>query len=429
METKQPIGKTLLLHGGILLGAIVLGFVLMLAAYALPTGRMRANVTKSLDMLEKEGDYPVWAENIYMAKLDQFTDAIMIKTAVMESDMGLVERALLNPFLNVEEDSGIPQTSNIRAELEGNYSQDEVMNYSRYWHGYLAILKPLLLIFNISEIRVMSMILQALLLLWALWLIKERLNGYYTLAFFAAVLLLSPISVALCMQYKNTYYIALISTITLLLLDKRGIGNRWSPVFMAGGIAVAFFDLLSAPLITLTIPLAVFMALRAKRGKLGWKETLLPCVSWGIGYGVMWFGEWVLATLLTKENVIKDGIERTLMRSAGDVEGAKVSFISVVKANLAAFNSPVFFLAILAGGIALAVFLVRSRGKLQWQKSLLWFFFAMALPFLWYFVVKNHSYIHTLFSYRLLAGGLLAGLCFIGALADHHGLSEARRAQ
>ena len=117
------------------------------------------------------------------------------------------------------------------------------------------------------------------------------------------------------------------------------------------------------------------------------------------------------------------------MRSAGDVEGAKVSFISVVKANLAAFNSPVFFLAILAGGIALAVFLVRSRGKLQWQKSLLWFFFAMALPFLWYFVVKNHSYIHTLFSYRLLAGGLLAGLCFIGALADHHGLSEARRAQ
>lgn len=45
------------------------------------------------------------------------------------------------------------------------------MTYPRYWHGYLVVLKPLLLFFNVSEIRLLNLLVQTALFFWMLWLI------------------------------------------------------------------------------------------------------------------------------------------------------------------------------------------------------------------------------------------------------------------
>ena len=128
MKTK-PVskGKSLLIHGGILIGAVILGFLLMMAAYLLPTGRMKANVLASVDMLEAEGDYPSWGGKNAITKSDQFTDAAMIKAAITEpAGMSLTEKAMLNPLLAHPKGGIFSQVDLVRAAAEGDYSQGEI---------------------------------------------------------------------------------------------------------------------------------------------------------------------------------------------------------------------------------------------------------------------------------------------------------------
>ena len=144
MKKLKFYNRTLFIYGGTILGAILLGLILMVVVYTLPTAKMKENVRKSLEMLEKEGDYPVWGENA-ITQLDQFTDAAMIKMAIMEPDMSLIERAMLNPYLIYKKDSTLGQTDLIRAAINEDYEQGRIAKNLRYWNGFLIILKPLML--------------------------------------------------------------------------------------------------------------------------------------------------------------------------------------------------------------------------------------------------------------------------------------------
>ena len=45
------------------------------------------------------------------------------------------------------------------SELVNHNSEQKVYEYARYWHGYLIFLRPLLLMFNITQLRVILTIL------------------------------------------------------------------------------------------------------------------------------------------------------------------------------------------------------------------------------------------------------------------------------
>lgn len=52
------------------------------------------------------------------------------------------------------------------------------MNYSRYWHGYLLYLKPLLLFFNVYDIKILMMFIQLLLIVWVEILLAKRSEAF-----------------------------------------------------------------------------------------------------------------------------------------------------------------------------------------------------------------------------------------------------------
>ena len=414
MKTGNGWKRAFLRGAGLLAGSILLGFVLLLLVYALPTARMKDHVRESAAMLTREGDYPEWAEGLSIAQGDQFTDSIMLREAITDTDMGLVQRALRNPFTFPGE-SEDPQTSYLHDTAEGNYTQEDTGTYARYWHGYLVFLKPMLLFFTVSEIRVFSMFVQAILLFICLLMISDRLNRYYAFAFLLAVLLLGPITTALCLQYQDVYLIILLTAIVLMQRKKKHPDSTGSDVFLLSGIAVAYFDFLTYPLAALMFPLCLHLAICSREHKLSWKSVLFPTLSWGTGYGCMWISKWILANLVTGENVIRDGWEKLLQRSSDSAGDVSVGFLQVVKANLGAFLSPVFPAIALIAAAAAAAFLIRNRRHLEWRRENAWYILIMAMPFAWYLVTRNHSYLHSLFTYRELAGTVLAGLCLVGA--------------
>ena len=50
------------------------------------------------------------------------------------------------------------------------------VNYSRYWHGYQVIFRPLLILFNILEIRIILAIIFLTLFILLIYLLNKKIN-------------------------------------------------------------------------------------------------------------------------------------------------------------------------------------------------------------------------------------------------------------
>ena len=143
--------KTLAISLAILIGSALIGMLLMLAVYLLPTGVMCEHVSESVLMEVWEGDYYRWVPKDGTSISDGYTDALMINTAIHEVEGSAVYDSLMNPATWYEGlISGCESVQKyVAGDTEGSYNK----NYARYWHGYLILLKPLLLIFNYYRIR------------------------------------------------------------------------------------------------------------------------------------------------------------------------------------------------------------------------------------------------------------------------------------
>lgn len=142
---------------GILLGGTVIGTILLCLAFCIPVNE--TNRTATYEIIEEEGWYPSipivnGALDTYFTSynpgvLDDATDLIMLRTA-------------LDPL----------EKSVVRAAMDMN-------QYDRYWHGYIAILRPLLFFFDYGEIRVLNAIGQFVtvcsILFYFFWQKKETL--------------------------------------------------------------------------------------------------------------------------------------------------------------------------------------------------------------------------------------------------------------
>ena len=140
----------------------------MFVAYSLPVEPMRKNVAKSVEMMLNQREYWSWlgTGKLSYTISDGFTDAIMLSNATFDDkgSTSILNKAMLNPRGKIE------NKANARIEalamqigaIEKNDSY-HIQNYSRYWHGYLIFLKPLLMIFSVAQIRLINFFIQFIL--------------------------------------------------------------------------------------------------------------------------------------------------------------------------------------------------------------------------------------------------------------------------
>ncbi len=84
------------------------------------------------------------------------------------------------------------------------------------------------------------------------------------------------------------------------------------------GTCTAFCDLLVTPIITLGLPVAVWLCCLPQRAASGARQCL-PVIGgslcWGAGYAMCWGLKWVLATLITGQDIIGDAIHQAGVRT------------------------------------------------------------------------------------------------------------------
>lgn len=412
------ICKTLQCGALIVIISVIVGGILMIGIYHLPTKLMTNNVKKSIPLYTKEGLYQNWAGRKDSARLDNFTDAIMLRNAIYPTSKSKMKDAMLNPRYDYKNRNQVQSLIDSLKEKK-NFT---IVYYPRYWHGYLIILKPLTMLCEIANIRLLNMLLQIIIATYLIMLTGVVLGKGYGLSLFLSYLLLNPVSLSMSFQYSSVFYVTFLVSIFLLkqmrLFTKKQ--NYFFLIFLFSGILTAFFDLLTYPIATLGIPLILYLIGLNHYYKLielhtAIKSVIWPSVFWGMGYAGMFVGKWVLAQLLTGYNVVANALFQLCYRMSyhtGHHETGKlINPIKSISNNIQVIlHEPIIIVLIMSLIISLYyLWKTKKLTKLHDYSIFRWAMgFVMLYPFIWYTIFCNHSFIHTWFTYRALSVSVFA---------------------
>ena len=402
--------KTLLWMVIILFAAILLGFFVQIFVYLLPTERMESHAKESIGQYTAEGDYfNITGKSTGL--LDNYTDTLMIGTAVYDGPENAVDKALQNYRYT----DGVSPSRSLIAFTKGNRDSLEKQEYPNYWHGYLIVLKPLLLFFNYGEIRPINIIVQFFLLTAVLMGMAKKRFTPYILPFMASYLFIMPVAVMLSLQFSSISYCSLLSMLAILYGNEFFTRHKLYPlVFLITGICASFFDLLTYPLLSFCMPFIVYCFVNSCGS---WKDILKRILSsgfsWCLGYAGMWIGKWIVSSLYLRENMILAGIKRVLYRSIGEnsatISSPKTAFDAMQ--TLVRDNTPFLLFFILIFAFYIISFLLSKPSYQNVLKNMAPFLFAALLPFLWITAVSQHSTIHIFFVYRIFVAFIFGVLC------------------
>lgn len=391
----------------ILLAGVIGGAFCLWAVYLIPVENMQRNVEKSMDIFMEEGENPFVLNGYKGSSLDNYTDAIMLGSAVYgEGDEPAAVRAM-----RVSRASGAADApmESLATYLESRGTEGEHTDYARYWHGYLVLLKPLLCFLDYVQIRILNGILLIGMLSWIVleFLKKKMWRG--AAAYLLSVCSVFPMAIPFSLQFSTIFYIGNIAL--LLVLKGNSIWkekDRYLLFFEIVGMCTSYLDFLTYPLFTFGMPMVMCLTLNKEyslKDKLCF--FLKNGIAWGIGYTFMWAGKWLVGSLITGENLLTSVLGIASLRMSGQAFNESLNRIMAILRNgYIYFN--------LAGVILAAVVLVwifvsvwKKRDALN-VAELLPLGMAACMPVLWYFVMANHSYIHYWYTFRSLAVSVFA---------------------
>ncbi|HBN57213.1 MAG TPA: hypothetical protein DD414_10600 [Lachnospiraceae bacterium] len=388
----------------ILLVSILIGTAALCLVYCLPVKPMQAHMSETIDAFVQEGDNPFLIPGYKGSSLDNYTDAVMLCNAVFESDAPFYKAAMTVARAADEEEEN--QQALQRYLSSGK--ADKVGTYARYWHGYLVILKPLLLLMNYREIRFLNGVVSAGVFLLAVWGFYKRGMKKGMAAFLFAAASLFPVTIPYSLQFSSVYYTGMLACLAVLyqyeFFEEK---KSWAYFFFVTGICTSFLDFLTYPVFTFGMPLILYMAIR----RCGLKEeivfTVKSGICWCLGYVGMWGGKWAVGSWLTKENIWLDALGTVELRASGEVSGENAVRILAVLRNFYIYFNLLGFL--LAG--LLLLWVVRQLYQYKERVCLYqigWLLGVACIPVIWYMAMANHSYIHYWYTFRSLSVSVFA---------------------
>ena len=300
-----------------------------------------------------------------------------------------------------------------------NKTPDDVADYTRYWHGYMVWLKPLLLLMDYADIRMLNMMLQLLLLLLLAKTLVEKHLTKYLLPFAMALIVLNPAATAMSLQFSSIYYIMLISMIIILKKHEYFYSRRLYPyIFFTLGIVTVYFDFLTYPMAALCMPLILVVILEYENNDhLNWlqsiQQIILLGIFFGLGYVTMWFSKWLISSAILHENIITNAIsEFTLHTGETIIEGERITKIGAIIRNLKVLcKCP--YLLILGSYFIYCLFQI-SWFEIKKQLLMILPVFCICLvPLAWIFVTSSHAswcYWYTYRSFMASVFGVFSAL-------------------
>lgn len=375
-----------------IVAGVLLGAILITLAYCIPVNQ--TNAQKSIDSLEGEGWYPSATQ--LKSSLDTYFHSYLPGVLDGATDGLMLEKAT--------------------RQIEGNplWEAMNMEGYTYYWHGYVVILRVLLLFMDYEQFRFLNCILQLMMMFFVAHFIWEKKGQRYALALLTSYFLMMPMAMFLSLQFSWIFYIAMALSLLICYRHTWFTEKRIPYIFVIVGMLTSFFDLLTYPLYTWAFPLLLLILLSEDGQKaLNYVKTVVVSgLGWILGYAGMWFGKWALAGWIVHRNVIQEAWKEVLFRSGSEESLNLIARLEALYDNWKHYEYPLYT-ALLA--IWLTWFIYKSlNGKTQivrQEKNGAYLLITLS-SFVWYFVLANHTLGHHFFTYRIW-GVAITGILFL----------------
>lgn len=401
IKELKPFAKTFFI-------LIAVFFVSMTLVYCIPTSWIQGNVEKSIEVLEGEGEYPMYFFYRHSAIIDIHTDKLMYESLIQNRDY-------YNP---------------IQAAMSIN-------QYPRYWHGYQLLLRPLTVVFQVQELRYLGMLTFHLLFFWSAWLMAKKTKPLYAMFYVLTVASGYVVFLPVCFQFLTTFLVLFVSLIVLLRRydkNKPLPAAKWMLYFFVVGMVENFFDFLTYPILTLGIPLVLLLWLRVRDEQADFRSNFWfmfkASLSWFFGYAMTWISKWLLSAAILgvryfwrTMSVVQyrlEGSEEEPLDRIGTIQRNLKAWLNVQDGGVISWSKIALLILIVA------VVLIIWRKLKDWKAvgAYLPILFVAAYPYIWYLVMSNHSQIHYWYTYRAQLVALFAGLVFLASILRERKLNE-----
>jgi len=427
--------KKLLYCPAAYLAGLTILILLLLCACLIPNSALTENARTSAEYIseyedsffdiERGGILPYQRQDNY-ADMILFNIAISLDTSKPLESM-LEANYLLDPYRK--------SSDLVLARLDG---EGVNADYSRYWHGMLIFIRPLLTVTTYPVMRVINSVVLGGLFAWLCILLMRRGLWQLALATVFACSVTDFASAALCFEFYIMCMISLLASCLALIIDKRHTKTgrfiddeiHLLVFFTFVGTATCFFDFLTAETLTILLPLIMVLVTRAvgsdnkaddqRKFGITTKRAFMLIVSsaavWGIAYALTYVMKWVLAAAVSPDIGFSDAFGYAGVRAVGTVENAvfPLPYESFLRnlAMLPILCLPKTDLAIWAVigifGAAVLVYLAACGRPIKEMgvPAVIWL--LALVPYVRYIVLCNHSTLHHFFTYRAQASSIIA---------------------
>ncbi len=406
----------------ILLSGVLIGVLLLCLVFCLPVKSARENVEASLYQMidikyDEDGD-PERKEIIDLK--ENFTDYLMVQNALekVEGKSPLAHAMYIYHYDLGEDSTWFTEESLVtllRKGTEGMFLRE----YSKYWHGYLIFLKPLLMCMTWEHLETFMVVVQLLYLAVVVGISFYKRKQYVSGVLLCALAFMKPariwLSFAMCVSWNITLTAVLVE---LLFYDKLEEKNWREEFFLIIGILTAYMDFLTYPIVTVGIPLCIYVVEKAKEEipcLVRLKQVFWMGCSWVVGYIGMWGMKWVVAELTYRTGTLREAVWSVIYRTTpldgyqSASSGIFRTWDSVLMQYQSAAYGVLFVLIAAAAILSVVICLIKAR-SMSWGISIICLGMIALLPFVWLVLTQNHTAIHCWFTFRIM-GVSICALC------------------
>ena len=403
---------------------------LLVLSSLIPQEAIREKCYESARYFAGKEDYEYLRQGNFSSMQDNYADCIL-NNIIWQIDSGRPVTSTLEASY-YSEDSEAVTVSFLKA-MEQNL--DANTEYVRYWHGSMVFLRPLFMVFNIMQIRIVLAVV-VLLEVFAICalLIKDVFAGRnvkgrqmrsicgtgMAVCFVTALLLVHAYMIAASVEYVTTCMVMGAVLIVLLLKLAQNPDYRAEGLFTVAGVVTCFVDFLTTETITFTIPMAFLLLVLYEKGKLhNIKDDLQLLVSnglcWLIGYAGMFLAKWAFsfaafgktavesawthAMVRVDGGVVADnaGVELTRLQQLTGAVWHNLGCLFPIRETMSASQVMLWTFVVLL--VVVALFYLFHEKEVHGTVFVPLFLLAL-LPYARLLVLSNHACRHYFFTYR-----------------------------
>lgn len=389
----------------ILLLSAGVGFALMVLAYTIPVDPVSKQASfKHMDLL---GWDPLVNDHyeLYTTYFDTFEPGVLNDT----TDKIIISYAYGEP------------------EVNPIYQAAFMYHYGRYWHGYVAILRPLFRLINYYDLPLINSMLQiSLVLLLAVLAFKRTGKIRYSLAALSSYLLLMPIAVAFSLQFADVFYLSFIAGTLIVAFPKLCNRKNLYLLIFIFGILTAYFDFFTYHLLVWAYPLCWYLVVRDEEESYSLKEKIedvvFSAIIWVAGYAGMCASKFVILYMVCGPEAFHDAfVAKGFVLMSGDfrefmVDKQTYSRLGVIYTNWRHYMYRGYELLISGWCVYYLTGLLRN--KLNLSRNIIPLLIITLSSPAWFFVFYLHTAIHHSFTYRNFAASIFAFILIICKCVD-----------